>query len=393
MPPSSSRVPPLLQPYVRLPPAGSLHLLTSVLGASTNWLVIRYLCGAFTGHDARKHAASSDETNNGPRGQDEDTAVILVSFLRDWEFWKTESRRAGGLDLARLAQQNRFAFVDGLSNLFLPADATDNASPAPTAAPSSSPIPVRTGRTITPRGPPPASPQQQQQQQQQPSAAPNRPTTASLAAPPPTFRLTTPTLPHLEAVVHKARAHLTAHSPARRILLVLDAPDLLLAATEATAANANANATTTTTITPADFASTLLALRGDVHAAVASVSADAPLVAAAVDAVTARNDDGNKGQFYAGGNSSSNTPLEAGQAALVVGLAHVADWVMSLRLLDTGFAADVSGVLRVTRGDNGDGEEDEDGEEHGMEEKEVLYYIGGDGSARVFERGAGVGNG
>lgn len=95
MPPSSSRIPPLLQPYVRLPPASSLHLLTSVLGASTNWLVIRYLCGAFAGHDARKPAASSDEINSRLRGQDEDAAVILVSFMRDWEFWKTESRRAG----------------------------------------------------------------------------------------------------------------------------------------------------------------------------------------------------------------------------------------------------------------------------------------------------------
>ncbi|OJD33929.1 uncharacterized protein BKCO1_2600040 [Diplodia corticola] len=384
MPPSSSRIPPLLQPYVRLPPAGSLHLLTSVLGASTNWLVIRYLCGAFAGHDARKPATSPDENNNGLRGQDEDTAVILVSFLRDWDFWKTESRRAGGLDLARLAQQNRFAFVDGLSNLFLPADAASDAapSPVPTAAHPSSPMPVRSGRTITPRTLPQASPQQ-------PSAAPAATPTAP--PPPPTFRLTSPTLPHLEAVVQKARAHLLSTSPARRILLVLDAPDLLLAATAT-------STPTTATTTPADFASTLLALRADVHAAVVSVSADAPLVAAAVDAVTAHQHD-NSGDK--GGPCGGSTPLEAAQAALVVGLAHGADWVVSLRLLDTGFAADVSGVLRVTRGDNadddGDGEEGEGSgsgsEERRMEEKEVLYYIGGDGSAKVFERGAGAGNG
>lgn len=142
-----------------------------------------------------------------------------------------------------------------------------------------------------------------------------------------------------------------------------------------------------------DFASTLLALRSDVHAAVVSVSADTPLVAAAVDAVTAQQD-GN-----IGGQHVNSTPLEAAQAAFVVGLAHVADWVLSLRLLDTGFAADVSGVLRITRGDNSDKEEEEEGdvdvgsEELKMEEKEVLYYIGGDGSAKAFERGSGVGNG
>ncbi|KAK0661315.1 hypothetical protein DIS24_g2691 [Lasiodiplodia hormozganensis] len=377
MPPSSSRIPPLLQPYVRLPPASSLHLLTSVLGASTNWLVIRYLCGAFAGHDARKPAASSDENNSRLRGQDEDAAVILVSFLRDWEFWKTESRRAGGLDLARLAQQNRFAFIDGLSNLFLPADSTDAADAAPAAPALSSPIPVRTSRTITPRTPPQASPQQHS------STAPSRP--ASSTTPAPTFRLTSPTLSHLEAVVQKARAHLTASSPARRVLLILDAPDLLLAAA--------ADGTAARSMTPVDFASTLLALRGDVHAAVVSVSADTPLVAAAVDAVTAQQD-GN-----IGGQHANSTPLEAAQAAFVVGLTHVADWVLSLRLLDTGFAADVSGVLRITRGDNSDEDEEQEGdvdaggEELRMEEKEVLYYIGGDGSAKAFERGSGVGNG
>lgn len=60
----------------------------------------------------------------------------------------------------------------------------------------------------------------------------------------------------------------------------------------------------------------------------------------------------------------------------------------------------MSGVLRITRGDNG-GEEDEsedgavDGvdtsEEKRKEEKEVLYYVGGDGNVRVFERGSGGG--
>lgn len=53
---------------------------------------------------------------------------------------------------------------------------------------------------------------------------------------------------------------------------------------------------------------------------------------------------------------------------------------MSLRLLDTGFAADVSGVLRITKGNEQDS--------LNVEEKELLYYIGGDSSVKVFERGA-----
>ena len=50
---------------------------------------------------------------------------------------------------------------------------------------------------------------------------------------------------------------------------------------------------------------------------------------------------------------------------------------MGLRLLDTGTARDVSGVLRVTRGPEGDE----------LEEREFLYFVSGDGGVRVFERG------
>lgn len=52
-------------------------------------------------------------------------------------------------------------------------------------------------------------------------------------------------------------------------------------------------------------------------------------------------------------------------------------YVMGLRLLDTGTARDISGVLRITRGPEGDD----------VEDREVLYYVGGDGGVRVFDRG------
>lgn len=58
---------------------------------------------------------------------------------------------------------------------------------------------------------------------------------------------------------------------------------------------------------------------------------------------------------------------------------------MGLRLLDSGTARDVSGVLRITIGDQA--------AEAGpyiqtrLEEKELLYFVGGDGGVKVFERG------
>lgn len=67
--------------------------------------------------------------------------------------------------------------------------------------------------------------------------------------------------------------------------------------------------------------------------------------------------------------------LEVEHAAFVVALGHGAAWTVALRLLDTGVARDVSGVIRITRGGEGEGEE-----------KEVLYYVG-DGAVEVFDRG------
>ena len=48
--------------------------------------------------------------------------------------------------------------------------------------------------------------------------------------------------------------------------------------------------------------------------------------------------------------SSSSSSLQPHHAAFVTGLAHDASSILSVRLLDTGFAGDVSGVLRVSVG-------------------------------------------
>lgn len=78
------------------------------------------------------------------------------------------------------------------------------------------------------------------------------------------------------------------------------------------------------------------------------------------------------------------SPLEMDHSSFLLTIAHQANLIMSLRLLDTGTARDVSGVLRITQGQD---VEVEDGLEELPEERELLYYIASDGGARVFERG------
>lgn len=74
------------------------------------------------------------------------------------------------------------------------------------------------------------------------------------------------------------------------------------------------------------------------------------------------------------------TPLEINHATFVMAIAHQARVILGVRGLETGSARDVSGVLRIGKG----GEEEEG---HVVEEREVLYFVGGDGGVRVFERG------
>ena len=58
---------------------------------------------------------------------------------------------------------------------------------------------------------------------------------------------------------------------------------------------------------------------------------------------------------------------------------------MSLRSLDSGTARDISGVIRITAGIQASrtGQESRGG----VEEKELLYFVGGDCGVKVFERG------
>ena len=76
----------------------------------------------------------------------------------------------------------------------------------------------------------------------------------------------------------------------------------------------------------------------------------------------------------------------------MTGLAHEARLILSVRNLNTGIAKDVSGVIRVTRGGTWDGRagdaggRDISGQAEEIQEKEMLFFVGGDGGVKVWER-------
>jgi len=159
------------------------------------------------------------------------------------------------------------------------------------------------------------------------------------------------TSPEIRDIISSAISRVSSAATPRKVLLVLDNPDFLLAANP--------------DVSSIDLLDVLTSLRLEdgVSSALVTCAADAPLLQAP--------------------DSGARTPLEESHAAFVTSLAHQASMVMSLRQLDTGWAADVTGVLRISAG----GESTIDQRE--LEEKEVLYHVQGDGNVRVFERGGG----
>lgn len=110
----SRTIPPLLEPYLALPPETALLVLTGVLGASTNWLVLRHLHALLK---PRHQTTTANPSQDDQPEEEEETSLLLVSFLRDYPFWRDGSARLG-LDLEALAKRGRFGFVDGLGGLF-----------------------------------------------------------------------------------------------------------------------------------------------------------------------------------------------------------------------------------------------------------------------------------
>ena len=340
--PPSTRIPPLLQPHVNLPRDDSLLLLTSTLGASANWLLTRFLCDAL----------SNTARGGGEEGHD----VVLVSWLREYEFWKQEARKGAGLDLERLRKEGRFAFVHGLGAAG--GDAPDEQSnTAHNTARGPQPLPVRgpPGRTAVPARAPPA-----------PATTPASTETAARTSKPTPghYALKSLELADLVATISRAVSSLsattaTSSTAQRKTLLIFDNPDLLLALNP--------------TITPSSFTSLILHVHAlpTVSHILSHVQSDNPLISL----------------------SMPPQPLQWAHHNLLVKLAHMSRRILGLRVLDTGVARDVSGVIRITEQKNdwlslgqNDGVKDSDDSGRG---KEFLYQIKGDGSVRVFERGGG----
>ena len=86
--PTQPPLPPLLTPYVSSLPQSSLTLVSSVLGATGNWLLLRYLYAALSASSSANVNIGADGLDNGKKRK-----VVLVSFLRGWEFWRSEAKR------------------------------------------------------------------------------------------------------------------------------------------------------------------------------------------------------------------------------------------------------------------------------------------------------------
>lgn len=86
----ASQIPPLLESYLSLPPETSQIVLTGILGASTNWLTLRYLYSLLRPANAAAPRRNSDGDAD---GAGEDVKVLLVSFMRDHAFWKEGAGR------------------------------------------------------------------------------------------------------------------------------------------------------------------------------------------------------------------------------------------------------------------------------------------------------------
>lgn len=250
-----------------------------------------------------------------------------------------------GLDLTQLQQKGRLVFIDGLSHLFTP--------PLPSQPPTKD---YETDR-LTAKSARSSSP-----------ASIGLMPLAQAQIPPCPLKITSSSLTDIQKTVMAAISSLTANQSERKILLVLDVPSLLLH-------------TTSSPISAVDLTNLILRLRSLAYATIISLPADKPLLRAA------------SSDEEPGGNVGRFTPLERENAEFCVNMAYAARLVIACRRLGTGWAEDVSGVLRVTCGghtrfaDDDDFEDEENGGRTQVEEGEWLYHNSGDGTVKVWSRG------
>lgn len=252
-----------------------------------------------------------------------------------------------GIDLARLEHENRFKFVDGLTHLLTFAASTGPSVPGRPA----SFLPLRSAGVASTslKAPAPAIL----------SRSSSLPTAIDIRTEDDDDKitLTSPALEHALTAIMTAIKNLRARNPERRVQVIFDSPSILLH-------------TTSPVITTIELVSFILTLRRLVSTCVVALPADMPFLNAATQ-------QGSVSEHY--------SPLEVDTAALAVCLAHQAAVVLGCRLLDTGWAKDVSGVIRATRGGAA---HDWDVGGQAVGEDEWLYHIAGDGAVSVWDRGA-----
>lgn len=360
---TSSRIPPLLQPHVNLPEDDSILLVTSTLGASANWLIVRFLCEAF----GRDSATKSVQDGGATESEKEDVGVVLVSFMRDWDFWRSEARKGGGLDLERLKKGGKLAFVDGLTNMLITAPGEKGlqraeAAPRTPVVPSQVPgrVPGRTPNILPARGPPgrpnpttsSASTMAPETTRVAPASIPVEPQPQTVSS---DFFIKTPEIQKVQQKVESAIRHLKSVNSQRRTLLVLDTPSFLLASNP--------------DITASMLSTVILQLHALTSHVIVHLPADDALITLSTPA----------------------QPLEVHGHNFLVKTAHMSSRILSCRVLDTGFAKDVSGVLRITQNSTGIRLPLTEHVANAEESRgtELLYLCKGDGSVKMFERGAG----
>ncbi|KAI1919792.1 hypothetical protein LOZ12_002247 [Ophidiomyces ophidiicola] len=334
---------PILAPYTSPPPRHSLSLITSLLGTTSNWLVLRFICDAL--YSASQLAprgpaagAGIEDESQAPGEGKGPLRIVLVSFLRGWDFWKGEGKRLG-IDLARLALQGKFVFVDGLTGLF--STANQNLS------------------KLTP----PASMSPAVHSTTAPHRLANRSHTASQETNVPT-KLQWSNTGGVEAIeraiisaidsVNSSAGEDDRITATSNTLLIVDQPDMLLAATGVESK-----------VGALEVKDMITCLRQHAHSTLVTLAADSPFI--------------NYGE--------SGTPLETEHASLVIGMAYQARMVMQLRGLETGAARDVSGVMQIAKGRLCSHADQRDLDSDDLEPIEILYYVQGDGTVRVFGRG------
>ncbi len=91
-------IPPNLSRVLQPPAPGSLTLITSVLDATSNWLLLRYIYAALRpekqdghGTKAARVAVGADEDTTDEKNKD--LKVIFISFLRPFELWKEMGKK------------------------------------------------------------------------------------------------------------------------------------------------------------------------------------------------------------------------------------------------------------------------------------------------------------